>query len=234
MQIRAKQHYGKMVVQQMASVSLGEVRNSLFTNLGGNHYSVRAEFLPLGDFTSKGDYFQSDLKREPKPKLAFGLTYSYNDNAVSQTSTGRYLVNFSGSYLQQDLATVLADVVFKYKGFSASSEYANKAVVGDHLNHQAGKESTLIDSTGRTYITGHGFTMQAGYLLKSNFEIAARFSSVSLDYPESFKTQNEYTLGFSKYIVGHTLKMQADISYMDLYGIQRDGLRYRMQVEIGF
>lgn len=233
-QLRAKQSYGKMVVKQIGSLSLGEVRNSMFTNLGGNHYVARVEFLPFGEFKSKGDYFESDLKREAKPKLSFGFTYSYNDNAVRQTSTGRYLINSSGAYMQHDLATVLVDALIKYKGFSTTFEYANKTAVGDHSSIAENVGTSLIDSSGRTYFTGQGINLQSGYLFKNNFEVAGRYTRVTPDRAKSFKAQNEYTLALSKYIVGHTLKMQADVSYIDFDGTPSDEIRYRIQLEIGF
>ena len=45
--------------------------------------------------------------------------------------------------------------------------------------------------------------------------------------------QNQYTFGVSKYIVGHKLKVQTDVSYTDI-GLKTNQLLYRLQVDIHF
>ena len=60
----------------------GEGRNITTGNLGGHQYTARVELFPFGKFESKGDYRGSDLKFEEKPKLAFGFTYDFNNDAV--------------------------------------------------------------------------------------------------------------------------------------------------------
>ena len=43
----------------------------------------------------------------------------------------------------------------------------------------------------------------------------------------------QYTLGVSKYIAGHKLKVQSDISYLTLDDIGSE-IRFRLQVDIHF
>jgi len=54
------------------------------------------------------------------------------------------------------------------------------------------------------------------------------------DTEVSFAGVNEYTFGLSKYVVGHSLKIQADISLIDETGVSNNTLRYRLQTEFAF
>jgi hypothetical protein len=45
--------------------------------------------------------------------------------------------------------------------------------------------------------------------------------------------ENQYTLGLSKYIAGHKLKVQTDVSYLDIIG-KTNELLFRLQVDIHF
>jgi hypothetical protein len=45
--------------------------------------------------------------------------------------------------------------------------------------------------------------------------------------------ENQYTFGVSKYIAGHKLKVQSDISYLDIVS-GTNQLMYRLQVDIHF
>lgn len=46
--------------------------------------------------------------------------------------------------------------------------------------------------------------------------------------------ESQYTLGLSKYIVGHKLKVQTDVNYNKFDGGRPDGLMYRLQFDIHF
>jgi hypothetical protein len=115
--------------------------------------------------------------------------------------------------------------MFKYRSFSLMGEYALREVGGgdnrvfDVNNNQVG-----------TYYTGQAVNLQAGYLLKNNWEPSARFTYMS---PTSSNKANEYTSGLSIYVVGHKLKFQADLSYRDVLN-KDDKLFYRMQVDLHF
>jgi phosphate-selective porin OprO/OprP len=77
---------------------------------------------------------------------------------------------------------------------------------------------------------GNGLNLQTGYLLSKTLEISERYTNVSLDKKN---TENQYTLGFSKYIAGHSLKVQTDVSYTDI-GFSKTNLLYWLQVDIHF
>ena len=82
LQLRHKDKLGKnFVIREKIALSQGEGRNVTEGNQGGLQYTGRIELLPFGEFTSKGDYSSSDLKREPTPKLMVSATYDHNNNA---------------------------------------------------------------------------------------------------------------------------------------------------------
>ncbi len=216
-QVHHENKIGKGILRQMGSISMGDGRNPTSPNIGGHDYTGRVEYLPFGEFTSDGDYFSSDLKRESKPKLAFGFTYDFNKGASkSRGQLGSEVIN-QGIIVENDLRSVYADAIFKYSGWSLLTEYAERA----------GEDN--IAGFG----TGTGFNIQSGYLFKNNFEIALRYSSIKADEFSSLATEKEYTIGLSRYIVGHSLKVQSDISYGDK-SLSSNTLRYRFQIEMAF
>ncbi|MCB0436525.1 MAG: porin, partial [Mangrovimonas sp.] len=86
--------------------------------------------------------------------------------------------------------------------------------------------------------TGHGFDAQLSYLFLNNYEIIGRFShqnphsDIELLAPKT----NQYTLGITKYIWEHALKLQAEVTnthfqYFDHSKINDWYIRF--QVEIG-
>ena len=90
-----------------------EGRNITSGNIGGHQYTGRVEFLPFGNFTSGGDYSGSDLKREQTPKLALGVSYDHNNNAVKNRSNqGSYMfingtsAGSSAEFYQTNISTV--------------------------------------------------------------------------------------------------------------------------------
>lgn len=211
--------YASSHFRSSTAISKGEGRNITAGNAGGYDYTQRFEWLPFGQFTGKGDYFGADLKREPSPKLMFGVTYDYNDRATRERGQ-------LGGFLPEErtLETWFLDAHFKYQGFSTMIEYANK---------KAHNGPAITDETGATigtFYTGTGFNIQSGYLFKNNIELAGRYTSVDPDDETGKAQNNQYTLGLSKYIVGHALKIQSDISLIDEENADRQYM-YRFQVE---
>ncbi|MFT5832734.1 MAG: phosphate-selective porin OprO/OprP [Cognaticolwellia sp.] len=233
-QFRGKFNLGNSILKPMASWSLGEGRNITAKNIGGYHYIGRLEWLPMGEFTSKGDYVGADLKREKKPKLALAASYSLNQGASRQKQSGRFLIDTSENYLNNDLRTIFVDMMFKYQGFSLMGEYAHKIVSDKEIRAQEDLRLELLDAKGRSYYTGKGFNIQAGYLFDNNVELSARYTSVLPDTDVSFVGIDEYTFGVSKYIVGHALKIQGDVSLINEADALDNALRYRLQMEFQF
>ena len=216
------------VVKEILSIAQGEGRNITTGNLGGHQFTGRLEVLPMGNFASKGDYKGSDLKRETSPKLALGVSYDHNANAVKNRSNqGSYMETDTGFY-ETNINTLFIDAMFKYKGFSLMAEYADR----DAKNPFAiNSDGTL---TGDVVQVGKGLNLQSGVLFKNDWELSGRYTNIKLDKAITGKDkEQQYTLGLSKYIVGHSLKVQSDISYLDLTGGNSE-LMYRLQFDIHF
>jgi len=216
------------IVKEMFAVSQGEGRNITTGNLGGHQYTSRVELLPFGKFASKGDYRGSDLKFEPTPKLALGFTYDFNNDAVKNRSNqGSYMTNDTGFY-STNISTVFVDAMYKHKGFSVMAEYAYRDAEDAFAKNSDG---TL---TGDLVQVGNALNLQTGYLLSKTLEISGRYTNIDWDSDITGKgAENQYTLGLSKYIVGHKLKVQTDVSYLDLAS-KTNQFMYRLQVDIHF
>ena len=219
---------GDFVMREKLSLSQGEGRNVTEGNEGGLQYTARLEFLPFGTFKSKGDYVQADLKREKAPKLMVGFTYNLNQDAVRERGfAGDYMFRSDGSLYETDQTTIFADAMFKYQGFSFMGEYAKRSAEEE--------VATDIDGTptGDIVLTGNALNLQAGYLFENNYEIAGRFTTVDFEPVTGNLPQEQYTLGGSRYVVGHKLKVQSDLSYTTLDG-QDDNITFRLGFDIHF
>lgn len=216
------------IVREMFSVSQGEGRNITTGNLGGHQYTSRVELLPFGKFASKGDYRGSDLKFEPAPKLALGFTYDFNNDAVKNRSNqGSYMITDTGFY-STNISTVFVDAMYKHNGFSFMGEYALRDADDAFAKNSDG---TL---TGDLVQVGNALNLQTGYLLSETLEISGRYTNIDWDQNITGKgNETQYTLGLSKYILGHKLKVQTDLSYLDL-ATKNNQFMYRLQVDVHF
>ena len=216
------------LMREKLAISQGEGRNVVLGNYGGFQYTGRLEFLPLGSFKNKGDYVGADLEREQTPKLMVGVTYDINDRAVkTRSNQGIFMQNDVGFY-KTTISTLFVDAMFKYRGFSFMGEYANRDAKDPIAKNSDGTE------TGDVVRVGNGVNLQAGYLLRKNWEIAARYSDINFDQEITGRNPvDQYTLGLSKYIVGHKLKVQSDFSYLSVQG-GVDSVLGRLQLEFHF
>lgn len=231
MGIQLRHHFNltdTFLVKEIFSMAQGEGRNITKRNLGGHQYTTRLELFPFGDFASKGDYKGSDLKFEQSPKLSLGLAYDFNNNASkTRSNQGSYMTNDIGHF-STNISTLFMDAMFKYKGFSLMAEYADREADDPFAKNSDG---TL---TGDIVQVGSGLNLQSGYLLSKTVEVSARYTNISLDKNITGKgAENQYTLGLSKYVSGHSLKVQTDVSYTDI-GFKTNQLLYRIQVDIHF
>jgi phosphate-selective porin OprO and OprP len=207
--------------------SQGEGRNITSGNIGGHEYTLRTEFYPFGSFASKGDYIGSAIKREEKPKLAIGTTFDYNDKAGRTNGNLGSFISADNSQLKS-LMSGYVDMMFKYKGFSMMGEYA--------IRGTKDKNTQIIDDLGTviaTYYTGAALNLQAGYMFKKNYEFAVRYTKVVPHNALVGADENQYFIGFSRYIKGHNLKVQTDLGYVQLDG-KDDELIWRTQIDIHF
>lgn len=209
------------LVREIASISSGEGRDITVDNAGGYDYTAKIEILPFGEFKGEGEYVGSDLAREETPKLAIAAAFDFNDDASRERGQlGRYL---SGS---RDLRTFFADAMFKYKGFSTMAEYASSRA-------NNGPVVARNDEGGVTeaFVTGDAFNIQAGYLFKNNWELAGRFTTYNPQAVTGRSSEDQYTVGVSRYIVGHSLKVQSDLTLQDLPN-RHNAYQVRVQLEL--
>jgi phosphate-selective porin OprO/OprP len=208
------------------AISSGEGRN-ITSSDNGLAYTGRLELLPLGRFTNNGDYFEGDLARESKPKISFGLTESSNQNALrAGGQLGKYL------YEPRDIETRMMDFLFKCNGWALAAEMlwrnANDPVT----------ENTEGDQ--RYVYHGRGENVQGSYLFKNNLELVGRFSQVRprSDIWEFEDRTKQYTFGVTKYVKGHRLKLQSDLTYevnewYNGFGEDNKNWQLRFQIEAG-
>ena len=220
---------GNWIIKEKFSISQGEGRNITEGNIGGLQYTSRLELLPFGEFSSKGDYSQGDLKREKSIKAMFGFTYDINENAVkSRSNMGSYLIQSSGGLFETDITTIFLDGVIKYNGFALTGEYANRDADQIEALEEDGRTKT-----GAVVGAGSASNIQGSYLFKNNFEITARYTNINFKKITRLSDLKQITFGVSKYIVGHSLKIQADISLLNASGI-KDNVLFRTGFDLHF
>lgn len=131
-------------------------------------------------------------------------------------------------FFETNINTLFLDAMFKYKGFSLMAEYADRDAKDPLAKNSDGS------LTGDEVQVGKGLNLQTGYLLKNDWEVSARYTNIELDKNITGKdAENQYTLGLSRYIVGHSLKVQSDISYLEVDN-NNDEIMFRLQVDIHF
>jgi hypothetical protein len=207
------------------AVSSGEGRNITNTS-NGLAYTARAEVLPFGLFDRFGDYFEGDLMRERKPKLSAGFTYSFNRQTLR---TGGQIGTLL--YEPRDMLTLASDWLFKYRGFALSAEWMYRSSDDPITENELGEQRFIYSGLGQNY--------QASYIWPSNYELALRYSEIKPTTEIAMLTSEvrHYTIGVTRYLNGHRLKIQADATYEERRGAfhisGRDALMFRLQVELG-
>ena len=220
--------FDSFILKEAFAISQGEGRNVTSGNIGGFQYTSRLDLLPFGEFTKKGDYIGGDIYRENTPKLALGVSYDFNNNSVkTRSNQGSYMVNDVGFH-ETNISTWSIDALFKYQGFSFMAEYVERSASNPMAKNSNGS------LTGDEVKVGPGLNIQTGYVFVNNWEVAGRFTN--LEFDDGIKegdTKIQYTLGVSKYIVGHKLKVQTDVSYLTM-NTSDDQLMWRLQFAIDF
>lgn len=214
---------GNMFFNTKAALSTGEGRNSSFTSKG-IAYTGRAEWLPFGAFAGGGDYSEGDLEFEQTPKLSIGATYSYNNNTLNSRGQG-------GDELAEavNLSSFILDAVLKYRGH---------ALLFERFDRRSNALEVMgVSGTTVRIPAGIGINLQYSYLLNAYWELATRFSEVSLHPTNSALSQRnrEWLLGATRYINKHRVKVQTNIG---LYTLLQNNTSTRypswlFQVEFG-
>ncbi|NRT14121.1 hypothetical protein HNP99_000446 [Flavobacterium sp. 28A] len=209
------------------AITKGEGRNWVKTKDDGIALTGKVELFPLGSFTKNGSNFEADLMREKSVKWMISGAFSQNNNALrSQGQLG------SSLYESRTLQSLFFDTMLKYKGWAASAAYMSRMT-----DNPITVSATDVTKSQAVFV-GHGVDTQLSYLFPSNYQIIGRFSTQKVDKDIETISPNvdEYTIGLSKYIFGHKIKLQGEFSYDNIknYGGSVDNNWYaRFQVEIG-
>jgi hypothetical protein len=223
----AKEKKDKFYYGLKGAISKGEGRNWVKTSDDGIALTGKLELFPLGAFTKNGSNFEADLMREKKPKFMLSGAFSQNNNALrSQGQLG------SSLYESRTLKSVFVDAIFKYNGWSATGAYMSRGA-----DNPITVDASDITKTQAVFV-GHGYDAQLSYLFPSEYQIIGRYSTQKVhdDIKTISPNTDEYTVGLSKYIFGHKMKVQTELSYDKIhkYGSSvSNNLFARFQVEIG-
>jgi len=207
-----------------AAITGGEGRNAVAGD-AGLAYTGRVEVYPLGVFSAGGDYFEGDLIREASPKLALGVVVSHNEQA---RRTGGQLGKPLGEPRDMDVGIV--DVLFKYRGFASSAEFARRT---------SRDPITTVGAETRYVLSGDGVTVQASYLTRAMIEPAVRYSIVNphRDLAGVAERQRQISIGLTRYLKGHRVKMQGELLRDDFRDAvtfaTRGGWSLRTSLEVG-
>ena len=209
------------------AISTGEGRNWTKEPDNGLAYTGRLELFPIGAFKSNGMLFEGDIKREETPKLMLSGVYHYNNNARRTRGTiGDDL------FEARDVQSLFFDAIVKYNGWAFQTAYMQRTA-DDPITFNPD------DALDSEYVfTGSGFDTQLSYIFPSNYEVIGRYS-----YQEPHKDiealtpqTNQYSLGVTKYIWEHALKLQAEVTSTELNYLDSSTTNnwyFRFQVEIG-
>lgn len=220
---------GNSVFALKGAISTGEGRN--WTKSPGAHlaYTGRIEFLPFGNFTNRGDYYEGDLSREKTPKLSLGAVLHYNEDAL-RTAGQRGQELFDA----KDIGNRFFDFVFKYQGFALSGEVARKRA-SDPLSVNPDDTSQV-----RFVYNGHGYFLQSSYLFMNLFEVVGRYEHITADQSiQDYAKEHSryYTAGINRYVRGHRLKFQVDATYLTQQAFNSSTVsgswQFRFQIELG-
>lgn len=192
------------------SVTLGEGRNWGSSSNGGLAYTGRVELYPLGRFKTLGDLTEGDFAYEGSPKILLAGAYSYNNKASR-------LGGQKGALMPDDqtrnLGAYFADFILKYRGFAFYTDFMGR-VCDDPLFLPPPGSNDPVDAF---VYSGSGLNLQASYLFRNKWEVALRNSTL---FPKAevqpyvgYENWNQTTVGVTRYLIGHSLKVQADFSY---------------------
>jgi hypothetical protein len=130
------------------------------------------------------------------------------------------------------METRMLDILYKHKGFALATEFLSRTSENPITENETGDKRYIYAGWGENY--------QASYLWKSNYELVGRYTHVmpgkairSLE-----RAVEQYTLGVNRYIRGHRLKLQGDVTYEKNYWIETTGTdlnrwQLRFQIEAG-
>lgn len=214
-----------------ASVTSGEGRNWGTSHKGGLAYTGRLELYPLGRFKAKGEIVEGCYEYDERLRILLAGAYSFNDRTSRLEGQRGALMPGDAT---RDLGAYFVDFILKYRNWAFYTDFMGRTC-----------DNPLFEEEPSAYVyTGNGLNIQTSYLIKRKWEIALRnstlFPSEQIQPMTGYRNYNQTTLGLTRYIIGHNLKVQADVSY-DSYS-ERDAQiipdnfnrwQIRFQVELG-
>ncbi len=218
-------------ISAKASVTSGEGRNWGTSKKGGLAYTGRIEFYPLGRFKAKGEIVEGCYEYDERLRILVAGAYSYNDRTSRLEGQRGALMPGDAT---RNMGSYFVDFILKYRGWAFCTDFMGRTC-----------DRPLFDEDPAAYVyTGSGLNIQTSWLIKRKWEIALRnstlFPSETIRRLAGYLNHNQTTLGLTRYIIGHNLKVQADISYnayteRDAHVIPDDFDRWqlRFQVELG-
>ena len=117
-----------------------------------------------------------------------------------------------GNYEFEERVKILLAGAYSYNHKASRLKGQRGAVMGRSCS-----DPLFSPETGAFVYNGQGLNVQTSYLFNKKWEIALRNSTL---FPDSevqplagYRNWNQTTLGITRYIIGHSLKVQADMSY---------------------
>jgi hypothetical protein len=198
--VESSHHVGhtKGVIRPSLAITDGDGPISGGKRYGGLKYGGRINYLPLGTFRNYGQSREGDMAYEFTPKLCLGVAYSYNmgtsDRRGGRSSGDILYLDAKDRYCLPDMSKLVADINFKYQGWSLLAEFAKTwAAVSDDITQRvrnAGTATTDFDVDGvqdvdayirNRMMLGWGYNIQAGYMFRSLWSIDARYTHIEAD-----------------------------------------------------
>ncbi|MBQ2044115.1 MAG: hypothetical protein II261_04690, partial [Bacteroidaceae bacterium] len=151
---------------------------------------------------ASGEVIEGDFLREQSVKLMLAGAFSYNDRTTRvHGQCGSQLPDGVMASMKQ----YYLDFVLKYRGFAFCADFMGRIC-----------DKPLYSGDLFTY-AGKGVNAQASYIFRKNWEVALRNSMLLPDAKVrpmvGYSGFNQTTFAVTKYLIGHSLKVQADASY---------------------
>lgn len=214
---------GKWKIYPSISITTGEGQN-FFDQQGntGFKYGGRLDVLPFGDFTRNNAFIAEDVYREPQPKLAIGFAASYNVKASSpigsENATIGGIYNKKGITDFANYGKLVADFIFKSKGFSLIGEYVNGTVHGEELYTNPGATNQLTEEiASKYYNTGSAYNIQTAYVTREGWSVGGRYTHIRPEFKSTtslVQQQDWFTFSFNKFMMSNAVKAGLNVTYV--------------------
>ncbi|MFT3827430.1 MAG: hypothetical protein QM731_26140 [Chitinophagaceae bacterium] len=221
----------KMRLYPSVSVTTGEGQGFWDAQSNaGFKYGGRIDFMPMGDFIKNNAFIAQDIYREPTPKIGIGIAGSYNVKASdaigagSGTVTGIY--DESGNAAYADYRKLVADMIFKYKGFAFVAEYTDASIHGKNLFTDVSASAKMTPEIASSkYSLGSGVNLQSSYVLANGWAFEGRYSFISPEFDTTasiIQKQQWYTISINKYIMNNAFRFGINTTCIKQNGASGD------------